>query len=1040
MSVKFVRPIELPWICVRCDRRQRTAWPLVVALGGEETWRQLRDRLEVTCERCRAVKLPRLPAVLLMGTEERADRSFALLPDHHDPAEADRLLEALHDFLPAEAVDVLVPLRWPAEVDDRRVSANGPTTAVDDRVMRGLRRLLTGDDVDLVLTEHPEMRTGAAIEVTRDLHARLPPTGRSLAGCATRLVEDLAAARDRHTARAVCRRFTAEWKRLSAAVRAAGLRNRESLRGHSSPPDEEWDRIARETEQLLGMVGMEWERADLLLHVGTTVMQRPGRTIEDAEWALDWLDESRRRFHDLGDGAMAARAAQNLAAGLLRRARDSPEDLRLVDGLLADVMDRHQSLGDQGALAHTATNRGLALLRLADHVESEEAEELRQRSVDLFRTALPLRSRDRDPYGWAFTSLNLAMALTLLERRPDRLREAVTRYREAATIFAAENDDESALSALAHLGRALIGLAMLLDDEHKAEALGGAAAGYDVSMLRLMDSNPMAFGLHDPQPGIRRLLRSAPVGEAAALVAEAGRTADEGIERSRTLGHAALLGEFARISASVARALDRGADSVVTRLESARALIDHRLAPADALSVANEIAAAHSESGRWTEASRAFDDCMAIQDQVFADTEDRDSRLKILRQAPALARQAAYAKVRCGDHVGAVELLERTRLRTFEAVVGEAGPTGLGLLRWDSPTIDDVGRTATPDCPVAYVITVPTGAAILLVRHAAAGDITVDAFESVLSSAEFFAHLHRTDDPQLGLMSAQSSDSEVSRAVERIAEPLGRLLQPVADTLRADGVDRLLIIPCGPMSVVPWAAATLRHPDTGAPVRAGELLTLSIAPSCASAALSRRRAADRRGMGRVLVFADPDRPDLTILPGTRREAETIRRTLGTRVTVRAGAHATRTEWVRLAPGSWIVHMACHGYNDADRFEAMRLFLADGDLTLQHVRSAPPLRARLVVLSACQSGHSDLIRLSDDMIGLPVAFLAGGAAAVVGSLWPVSDRVTALLMERFYTELAAAPDDVARALRLAQLWVMSRHGDPCFWAGFFVLGA
>jgi CHAT domain-containing protein len=50
-------------------------------------------------------------------------------------------------------------------------------------------------------------------------------------------------------------------------------------------------------------------------------------------------------------------------------------------------------------------------------------------------------------------------------------------------------------------------------------------------------------------------------------------------------------------------------------------------------------------------------------------------------------------------------------------------------------------------------------------------------------------------------------------------------------------------------------------------------------------------------------------------------------------------------------------------------------------------------------------------------------------AVVGSLWPVNDLSTALLMHRFYelhlhgdTTTSLAPQEPARALRLAQVWL------------------
>jgi CHAT domain-containing protein len=68
-------------------------------------------------------------------------------------------------------------------------------------------------------------------------------------------------------------------------------------------------------------------------------------------------------------------------------------------------------------------------------------------------------------------------------------------------------------------------------------------------------------------------------------------------------------------------------------------------------------------------------------------------------------------------------------------------------------------------------------------------------------------------------------------------------------------------------------------------------------------------------------------------------------------------------------------------------------------------------------------------------------------AVVSTLWPVNDKVTALLVGRFYRELAAGPDDVALALHRAQIGCARLtpagrvpYADPYSWAAFVVHGA
>ena len=223
-----------------------------------------------------------------------------------------------------------------------------------------------------------------------------------------------------------------------------------------------------------------------------------------------------------------------------------------------------------------------------------------------------------------------------------------------------------------------------------------------------------------------------------------------------------------------------------------------------------------------------------------------------------------------------------------------------------------------------------------------------------------------------------------------------------------------------------------------------------MAPSAAAVVLGRHRAADRvRGAaaGRILVVADPQRQDARALPGTRDEARRIEAAFPGRVDLLDGAAARTEPFLRGLPACWVGHLACHGTNDVLQPEAMRLLLSDGDVTLAHLLQLPELRARLIVLSACQTGHVTITGASDEMLGIPLAFLQAGACAVVSTLWPVSDRVTAMLVGRLYEELAAEFDaaglgDVAAALARAQRGLRSQgplFADPYLWAGFIAYG-
>ena len=65
-----------------------------------------------------------------------------------------------------------------------------------------------------------------------------------------------------------------------------------------------------------------------------------------------------------------------------------------------------------------------------------------------------------------------------------------------------------------------------------------------------------------------------------------------------------------------------------------------------------------------------------------------------------------------------------------------------------------------------------------------------------------------------------------------------------------------------------------------------------------------------------------------------------------------------------------------------------------------------------------------------------AFLEGGSAAVVGTLWPVGDETAAAFSHRFHRALASGQSP-ASAVRIAQL-EMKGDAPVDDWAAFYVV--
>jgi CHAT domain-containing protein len=119
--------------------------------------------------------------------------------------------------------------------------------------------------------------------------------------------------------------------------------------------------------------------------------------------------------------------------------------------------------------------------------------------------------------------------------------------------------------------------------------------------------------------------------------------------------------------------------------------------------------------------------------------------------------------------------------------------------------------------------------------------------------------------------------------------------------------------------------------------------------------------------------------------------------------------------------AWI-HFACHAwFNHELPLESYLQTGEDEQLTALEVMEAWQLRARLVTLSACQTGVSRVLR-GDEPMGLVRSFLSAGAEAVLVTQWPVEDLPTCLLMLRFYQEVTTATTDLSRALLTAQRWL------------------
>ena len=101
----------------------------------------------------------------------------------------------------------------------------------------------------------------------------------------------------------------------------------------------------------------------------------------------------------------------------------------------------------------------------------------------------------------------------------------------------------------------------------------------------------------------------------------------------------------------------------------------------------------------------------------------------------------------------------------------------------------------------------------------------------------------------------------------------------------------------------------------------------------------------------------------------------------------------------------VVDASCHGKLKSNNFLQSALLPAKGEQLqlgslLSHIREVDLRGLRLLMLSACQAAILSPDGAVNEARSLAAGLLHSGAGVVPGTLWPVDDKATHLLMARF----------------------------------------
>jgi len=256
------------------------------------------------------------------------------------------------------------------------------------------------------------------------------------------------------------------------------------------------------------------------------------------------------------------------------------------------------------------------------------------------------------------------------------------------------------------------------------------------------------------------------------------------------------------------------------------------------------------------------------------------------------------------------------------------------------------------------------------------------------------------------------------------------LLQPVEVTGVLDGAEVVYVIPDDVLHLMPFATlASSRSNDRQASY------LLAQVPSI-------------RSLVRALGTAPADGPLVAFGAsggaGTVAEMRAVRRAGGR---VFTGPRATEAEWRRQSPRASAIHFGGHVAPPTPGATTGALVLRastgfDGLLTIPEIVETD-VEGSTIILLSCDTAA----RLSEpgpaayyrQTPSLGDAFLAAGARAVVGNLWPITEADAEVLAIEFYK--AGGPARGAAALEDARQVLRQRFPDlPRRWAGTVWLGA
>ena len=580
-----------------------------------------------------------------------------------------------------------------------------------------------------------------------------------------------------------------------------------------------------------------------------------------------------------------------------------------------------------------------------------------------------------------------------------------------------------------------------------------------------------------------------------ALIAAAIRSARKSVElRPASVGAAEAAASWNQLGEACMVAGDTAA--AIEAFRRAVSGVSPDQAPQLCRDTGQTLAYLASDEGDWELAATAFRTATEGALRCFSERSTRRGRLAELRDTVNLFRFASYVYARVGESGKAVEVAELGRARELGAQfqtdlvdldrlraldpslcdrlittrqeverVGRDERSGVGIDRvaaqrrreeyetaildvralpgferlFETLTWREIAAIPASKEAIVYIVTSPHGSSGLMAWTDAAGE-NVEAVMSEMTSGDVVPFLfgdlveEGVGGGYIGATVGNSETEAISDSCAALSSCIGpKLLKPIAERLRANGIERICLIPMGIMGLLPLHALDWSNGATRECLL--DRFEVTFTPSAAIRAVCGHRAADLGDAARRLVVVGNPLPHSAPLPGARYEAQMVERTMDAAdSTLLLDEAATKDAAIEALPGASHVHLACHGAGAffGETLTAGLSLAHEEVLSASEILDLDTFEPRLVVASACETGVIQSYEAADEALSMANVMLAAGAACTIATLWSVDDWTTAVLMSRLY-ELISGSDDVApvppaAALRRAQLWLRTLTPD------------